>query len=397
MMRCCASSPTAVPPTRRTRYIFIVWMLGTSLVLIGVAIAFLRNQIRPILRLAAPPKRSAKAATRDFRPHGAREVRQAGYAFIEMKRRIERAMDQRTTMLNGVSHDLRTILTRFKLSLALMDDGAETRGHAERRRGNAAHARGLSRLRARRRRRGGGADRHARVSRSALKSDAERHGHASESSVSGETSVTVRPDAFKRCLANLVANAQRYGEDASTSRRRAISAFSPSMSTTTGRAFRPIVREDVFRPFFRLDEARNQDEGKAGPVSASRSPATSPVRMAATSRSPTALSAACARPCACRCDWFLGHDILATCQSSLSSSWPTPNKSLSDGETHGTSQLFAGGWERAALWRGPLLSTKTPRPCAILNDLDRLRIESGNHNVETGAGGGTQLGIEALR
>src|SRR6185312_2197961 len=102
-------------------HIFIVWMVGTALVLLGVAIAFLRNQIRPILRLAVAAEEFGKGRDSDFRPHGAREVRQAGYAFIEMKRRIERAMDQRTTMLNGVSHDLRTILTRFKLSLALIE------------------------------------------------------------------------------------------------------------------------------------------------------------------------------------------------------------------------------------------------------------------------------------
>ncbi len=103
-------------------YIFLLWMLGTSIVLILVAIAFLRNQIKPILRLAASAEAFGKGRDAPFRPRGAREVRQAGQAFIEMKRRIERSIDQRTAMLSGVSHDLRTILTRFKLSLALMDD-----------------------------------------------------------------------------------------------------------------------------------------------------------------------------------------------------------------------------------------------------------------------------------
>ena len=106
-------------------HIFVLWMLGAMIVLVTVAIMFLRNQIRPILRLARAAEDFGKGRDLDFSPHGAREVRQAGNAFIEMKRRIERATEQRTAMLNGVSHDLRTILTRFKLSLALLDNSAD--------------------------------------------------------------------------------------------------------------------------------------------------------------------------------------------------------------------------------------------------------------------------------
>ena len=106
--------------------IFLLWMVGTSLVLLVVAILFLRNQIKPILRLADAAESFGKG--RDvpgFKPRGAREVRRAAQAFIEMKRRVERTMEQRTTMLAGVSHDLRTILTRFKLELALLGSGPE--------------------------------------------------------------------------------------------------------------------------------------------------------------------------------------------------------------------------------------------------------------------------------
>src|SRR2546423_14174119 len=101
-------------------------MVGTSLVLITVAVLFLNNQIRPILRLADVAESFGKGReVADFRPRGAREVRRAAVAFIEMKSRIERAMEQRTAMLAGVSHDLRTILTRFKLELALLGDDPE--------------------------------------------------------------------------------------------------------------------------------------------------------------------------------------------------------------------------------------------------------------------------------
>ena len=137
-------------------HIFLVWMGASSLVLLGVAILFLRNQIRPILRLAEAAESFGKGREIEFRPRGAREVRQAGHAFLEMKRRIERTMEQRTTMLNGVSHDLRTILTRFKLSLALVAPDARGRGSEARRRRDEPHARRLSRLRPRRCRRAGG-------------------------------------------------------------------------------------------------------------------------------------------------------------------------------------------------------------------------------------------------
>ena len=106
-------------------HVFLVWMFATSLVLLAVAILFLRNQIRPIVRLARAAEEFGKGREPNFRPHGAREVRQAGHAFIEMKRRVERAFDQRTAMLNGVSHDLRTILTRFRLSDGMMPTAPE--------------------------------------------------------------------------------------------------------------------------------------------------------------------------------------------------------------------------------------------------------------------------------
>ena len=107
--------------------IFLLWMLGTSLVLLTVAILFLRNQIKPILRLAEAAESLGKGRPTppDFRPRGAREVRQAAQAFIEMRDRIERHVEQRTTMLAGVSHDLRTVLTRFKLQLAMFEESPE--------------------------------------------------------------------------------------------------------------------------------------------------------------------------------------------------------------------------------------------------------------------------------
>ena len=149
--------------------IFLLWMVGTSMVLIGVAIIFLRNQIKPILKLADAAESFGKGRdVPNFRPRGAREVRRAAQAFIEMKTRVERAIEQRTAMLAGVSHDLRTVLTRFKLELALIKKKiAGSGGDEEGRRRDGAHAGGLSRLRARRPRRECGADRHGGFPRGA--------------------------------------------------------------------------------------------------------------------------------------------------------------------------------------------------------------------------------------
>jgi len=101
--------------------IFLFWMVGTSSILLIVSVLFLRNQIKPILRLADAAESFGKGRDApNFRPRGAREVRRAAQAFLEMKARIERSIEQRTAMLAGVSHDLRTVLTRFKLELALI-------------------------------------------------------------------------------------------------------------------------------------------------------------------------------------------------------------------------------------------------------------------------------------
>jgi len=243
-------------------HIFIIWMLGTSLVLLTVAIAFLRNQIRPILRLARAAEDFGKGRDHDYMPGGAREVRQAGFAFLEMKKRVERTIDQRTAMLNGVSHDLRTILTRFKLSLALMDqnvdlqdaqrDVDEMRSMLE---AYLAFAKGDTGEMP--------VPTDIRALLEELKSDAERNGHDAKIAVSGETTVTVRPLAFKRCLSNLVTNAQRYGDRLALTAERTATHLYITVDDD-GPGIPEELREDVFRPFFRVDEARNQDEGGTG-------------------------------------------------------------------------------------------------------------------------------------
>ena len=243
-------------------WIFLTWMAGTAVILASIALLYLRNQIKPIRRLATAAEAFGKGRDVHFRASGAREVKQAGHAFLDMRRRIERARDQRTAMLNGVSHDLRTILTRFRLSLALQPPGGEIEalqrdvGEMERMleaylafargdTGEAASAVDMRRM------------------LEALRADAQRSGCAASVSYQGRPEAVVRPDAFRRCLANLVGNAQRYAA------RVSLNAIHDGTTLTVhvdddGPGIPADLREDAFRPFTRLDESRNQDEGEGG-------------------------------------------------------------------------------------------------------------------------------------
>jgi len=244
-------------------WIFLVSMVVTSLVVLAIAIAFLRNQIRPIVRLADAAEAFGKGREApNFRPRGAREVRRAAAAFLEMKGRVERAIEQRTTMLAGVSHDLRTVLTRFKLELALLGDSPEIDAvkkdvdeMAAMLEAYLAFARGDS------------GEQSAPTDMAAfleeLKLDTERHGHRASVAFHGQPEVTVRPAAFKRCLANLVANAGRFAETVAIAGHRDHRWLTVTVDDD-GPGIPPNLREDVFKPFLRLDDARNQDEGGTG-------------------------------------------------------------------------------------------------------------------------------------
>jgi two-component system osmolarity sensor histidine kinase EnvZ len=243
--------------------IALMWMIGTALVLITVAVLFLRNQIRPILRLADAAESFGKGReVPNFRPRGAREVRRAAQAFIEMKSRIERAIEQRTAMLAGVSHDLRTILTRFKLELALIGDSPEVEAMKKdvdemgrMLEAYLAFARGDS------------GEQSAATDMGAfldeLKTDAERNGHRSSVAFHGHPIVTVRPAAFRRCLGNLVSNAARHAPSISITGHRDHRWLTVTVDDD-GPGIPPHLREEVFKPFLRLDDARNQDEGGTG-------------------------------------------------------------------------------------------------------------------------------------
>jgi two-component system osmolarity sensor histidine kinase EnvZ len=244
-------------------HIFILWMVGTSLVLLMIAIPFLRNQIKPIMQLAEAADSFGKGRPppENFRPRGAEEVRRAGRAFIQMRERIERQIDQRTAMLTGVSHDLRTILTRFRLQLALLGKKAQAaldpdiddmqsmlEGYLAFARGDAAEDTGKFDLAA---------------FFAKLEEEAKLRERAIETSISGDPAVQVRPHAFSRLISNIVGNAFRYAKHVGVKATHTRGWLTLHIDDD-GPGIPEERREDVFRPFFRLDQARNQDEGGTG-------------------------------------------------------------------------------------------------------------------------------------
>jgi len=239
-------------------HIFIVWMVGTSLVLIAVALLFLRNQIRPIQQLAEAAESFGKGReVPDFRPRGAREVRQAAAAFMGMRERIERQIETRTTMLAGVGHDLRTVLTRFKLQLALLGDRPEVEDlvrdvdemqhmledYLAFARGDQAEQASTGNI---------------RPLLEEISANAQKNGRRVELSLSGSMNLNLRMGAFKRCVANLVDNAVKFAETVSIKVKRD-RAWLTIMVEDDGPGIPEAERETVFRPFYRLDDARNQD------------------------------------------------------------------------------------------------------------------------------------------
>lgn len=249
-------------------HIFLMWMVGTSIVLLTVAILFLRNQIRPILRLseAADAFGKGRPVPDDFRPRGAREVRQASQAFLEMRDRIKTHVDQRTTMLAGVSHDLRTVLTRFKLNLALIKDGVETRAM---RSDISEMQHMLEDYLAFAKGDGGEEARPANVRQllEEIHDDAQAFGAPVGLKMRkrrrGDLILPLKRQAAKRAITNLVTNAARFGDRVMIS-VQSDRSWLEVIVEDDGPGIPPEQREVVFKPFFRLDHARNQNEGNSG-------------------------------------------------------------------------------------------------------------------------------------
>jgi two-component system osmolarity sensor histidine kinase EnvZ len=245
-------------------HIFVLWLTIATVLLMSVAILFIRNQVRAIERLADAAEAFGRGETDErFKPHGAREVRAAANAFLAMRERIQRHIDQRTALLASVSHDLRTPLTRLRLELALappfkrakamqgdLDEMehmideylAFARGEA----GEAAQAVSIPDL------------------LSAAAEDVRRAGAEVEVDAPTDLTATLRPLAFKRALTNLAGNAAAHGEHVRLSARPLPSGGLEVSIEDDGPGIPEDMHEEAFRPFSRLDASRNQNRKGVG-------------------------------------------------------------------------------------------------------------------------------------
>lgn len=247
-------------------HLFPLWMMVLSFVLLGVAILFLRNQIRPIQRLAAAAEAFGRGRdVPNFRPAGATEVRRAAIAFIGMKQRLARQMSQRTEMLAGVSHDLRTPLTRMKLELAMMGGDADCKKDLL---GDIAEMeRMLDEYLAFARGEGGEQPAEANIAElvSEIADDAGRKSTTPVAvSATGDLLVIVKRNALKRCIVNLVDNAMKYGSQVRLTASR-IEDDLEIVVEDNGPGIPPERRQEAFKPFRRLDaDGRNIESGGVG-------------------------------------------------------------------------------------------------------------------------------------
>ena len=246
-----------------TTYIFVMWMLGSSLVLLVVATIFLRNQVKSLRRLAEAADSFGKGRpVPSFKVEGAVEIRRAAIAFMTMRDRLQRQIHQRTQMLAGVSHDLRTPLTRMKLALELLgNDPAVTElrsdvaemehmvhGYLDFARGEGTEA---------------SVETDISMLIEDLSADLRREGTPLTVVAPPEYVLPVRPNALRRCLANLIGNARRHGSHVWLT-GIAVADGIDILIDDDGPGIPPANRARVFRPFVRLDSSRNPSTGGVG-------------------------------------------------------------------------------------------------------------------------------------
>lgn len=246
-------------------YIFLLWVMGSSLVMLVVAILFMRNQIRPIKRLAIAADRFGRGQDApSLKPSGAKEVRAATRAFLRMKQRIDRHIQQRTSMLAGVSHDLRTPLTRMKVQLSMMEGQGDVKGLLE-------DAKDMERMIDAYLEfvRGEGDEAVQMTAVAGFLSDivqkSERSGVVIESNVDADFSLPLKSMAIERAIHNVIVNADKYGEHVwltagvdEEGKRLNVKIDDDGPGIEEG------LFEEVFKPFYRIEESRNQSTGGSG-------------------------------------------------------------------------------------------------------------------------------------
>ena len=242
---------------------FVAWMIGTSLLLFLVATLFLRIQVRSIAKLAQVAEDFGKGINTPFKPYGSSEVRKAGIAFIKMKERILKQISERTQMLAGVSHDLRTPLTRMKLQLAMLPDNPDNKEFIEDIDEMEKMLDGYLAFVS-----GEGTEKNTFVDMNELILSIINKFRNSKALIRYSTNDQVsaiqgREQALKRAITNIISNAFNYGKTIAV----ALESNNKKLEITVdddGPGIPEDKREDVFKAFYRVDESRNKETGGVG-------------------------------------------------------------------------------------------------------------------------------------
>lgn len=243
---------------------FVLWMVGTSVLLFLVAVLFLRVQVRSIAELAQVAEDFGKGIdSKDFKPYGSSEVRKAALAFIKMKERINRQISERTQMLAGVSHDLRTPLTRMKLQSAMMKEGPDRDDFVsdidEMEKMLDGYLSFVS---------GEGCEKASFVDMNEMILSILNKFRNTQAMIRYSTNDQVsaiqgREQALKRALTNVISNAFRYGKTVAVKLESNNNRLEVSIDDD-GPGIPEDKREEVFKAFYRLDESRNKETGGVG-------------------------------------------------------------------------------------------------------------------------------------
>ncbi len=241
--------------------LFVLWTTLPSIVLILIALVFLKNQTKPLVRLAKAAERFGKGDyVNDFRPSGAAEIRKAAYEFDRMAKRINRHLNQRSEMLSGISHDLRTPLTRLKLQLAMI----EQKNISEKMSKDIDEMEGML-------------NDYLQFAKTQTQEDTtiinlsnlfkEIHQTLNSKNLIllklEEISIKGRLSALRRCFENVIQNGLIYGKKVYITFQKGSNRLSINFEDDG-----PGIPEDqyknVFKPFFRLDKSRNLNQSGVG-------------------------------------------------------------------------------------------------------------------------------------
>ena len=241
--------------------LFVLWITVPSIILILIAILFLKNQTRPLTNLAKAAQRFGKGDyINEFRPSGAKEIRNAAYEFDRMAKRINRHLNQRSEMLSGISHDLRTPLTRLKLQLAMVNNKEISENMTkdiDEMENMLNDYLQFAKTQAK--------ENTERVSLKDLFLIIEKRIKNSNLSIKIESDISFygRKNALQRCFSNIINNGLIYGEKinvtAQKSSNRAVIFFDDNGPGIPIEHYR-----NVFKPFFRLDKSRSLNKSGVG-------------------------------------------------------------------------------------------------------------------------------------